>query len=430
MSDFQQGTVKDSKSFCGDCGASMRGGQQYCHGCGSENNWRSDYAEPVSASASTKNAPQPKSQLEQSFCQECEMPTEDSQTLCDECLFPETASQQSTPNSSKNSHTNCGLLIEEFGQPCTSCAYSETRCSPVEALAKRVAFWDAWNKYKLNYVMCLVVLVVALIVPVELGAERIHSHVVPIILIEKSDNSAIIELRENATFVPYEPRVYRAEVVFITGDLDNVKIGAQGALSVTRSGPRVESSDELHTLAFPRRGNLLQGILTIASRMFMLDPYPFNSPTYGHIVSTTLEVTEEEHNIIEYGFAPRSQTIEWYEARNHIGQIKTVEAVVEQSTWYIFGGEDNYGGTITFLNMGNAFSPECNDRFQAIIWGDDTEDGSVDRDLIFPHMTEGKRIQVTGTIEEREGVPQIVIRSNSQVRLACFIWTDYILELR
>ena len=67
MTTFQNDTAKTSKSFCGDCGASMKQEQQFCHDCGAKNVWGNDYAESTSASTATEEVPQSESQPEQLY---------------------------------------------------------------------------------------------------------------------------------------------------------------------------------------------------------------------------------------------------------------------------------------------------------------------------------------------------------------------------
>lgn len=130
----------------------------------------------------------------------------------------------------------------------------------------------------------------------------------------------------------------------------------------------------------------------------------------------TLE-TDEEYNIRKYDFKPKSQTISWDEAGDCVGQTVTVEGVVVESTYYQFdGGIDNGGSAIFYLNLGNAF-PDTN-RFTAIIWYEDILNGSVDDTFTLPSATEGYTVQITGTVVDYEGVPEIEISNTNQIRIA------------
>lgn len=138
----------------------------------------------------------------------------------------------------------------------------------------------------------------------------------------------------------------------------------------------------------------------------------------GDYASAEQVETEEQVNVREHGFVPRSQTIRWDEAKNHIGQTLTVEGVVVEVV-----PRSVKGGTIYYLNMGNAYSKKNNDRFQAIVWGEHTDavGGNV-------KALEGKRVQITGMIKVYKdadhggkvytGPPEIEVSQRSQVKIA------------
>ncbi|WP_143412129.1 DUF6273 domain-containing protein [Arabiibacter massiliensis] len=141
-----------------------------------------------------------------------------------------------------------------------------------------------------------------------------------------------------------------------------------------------------------------------------------------------VDKAEEEYNIREYGLKPKEQTIDWSDARNYIGQTVTVEGTVVEVARYQFnGGIDNGGSEIFYLNLGNAF-PDIN-RFTAIIWYEDILTGSVYEELTYSSAVVGYTIQITGTVIDYEGVPEIEIRSNSQVKVTSAALGDWLSEM-
>jgi len=98
--------------------------------------------------------------------------------------------------------------------------------------------------------------------------------------------------------------------------------------------------------------------------------------------------------------------IEWNEAKQYIGEYKTVCGPVVDAYY-----ASSTNGQPTFLNIGKDYPDP--DRFTVIIWGDDRGNfPSPPEDYYF-----GKTIAVTGLIEEYEGIAEILVTSPSQIEV-------------
>ncbi len=100
-----------------------------------------------------------------------------------------------------------------------------------------------------------------------------------------------------------------------------------------------------------------------------------------------------------------SGSIQWNEAKDHIGDRLTVCGPVVDSYW-----SSGSSGKPTFLNIGKPYpDPQ---RFTVVIWDDYRAN--------FPQPPEeyylGKTICVTGLIEEYNGSPQIEAQQLSQIQ--------------
>ncbi|MCL2761329.1 MAG: hypothetical protein FWD70_06765 [Desulfuromonadales bacterium] len=94
-----------------------------------------------------------------------------------------------------------------------------------------------------------------------------------------------------------------------------------------------------------------------------------------------------------------------YEASGYIGQYTTVCGYVA-SAKFAYRSK----GQPTFLNLGE---PYPNQIFTALIWGNDRPAFGA------PEVTySGRNICVTGLIQEYRGIPEIIVRSPSQIRLS------------
>ena len=99
-----------------------------------------------------------------------------------------------------------------------------------------------------------------------------------------------------------------------------------------------------------------------------------------------------------------SSGISGYDARNYIGEIKTVCGPVVD-TFYARTSK----GRPTFLNF---HEPHPNHPFVAVIWGDMRDDFGGSPESLFL----GRMLCVRGLIESYKGKPQIILRSLSQIQ--------------
>jgi hypothetical protein len=96
------------------------------------------------------------------------------------------------------------------------------------------------------------------------------------------------------------------------------------------------------------------------------------------------------------------ESITQAEAKNHIGKSKTVCGVVASANYAARSRRQP-----TFLNLDEPYPRQI---FTAVIWAEDRPKFGT------PETTlKGKRVCVTGLIEEYRGVPQIVLRDVSQL---------------
>jgi len=99
-----------------------------------------------------------------------------------------------------------------------------------------------------------------------------------------------------------------------------------------------------------------------------------------------------------------SDAIQWFEAKDHIGDRTTVCGPVIDGHW-----ASGSNGKPTFLNIGKPYPDP--DRFTVVIW--------IDNRANFPQPLEdyylGKTICVTGLITEYDGIAQIEAQSPTQI---------------
>ncbi|ADC89777.1 nucleic acid binding OB-fold tRNA/helicase-type [Thermocrinis albus DSM 14484] len=93
------------------------------------------------------------------------------------------------------------------------------------------------------------------------------------------------------------------------------------------------------------------------------------------------------------------------QAGNYIGEVKTVCGVVASAKY-----ASHSRGQPTFLNLDR---PYPNHIFTVVIWGKDRHKFSHPPESYY----KGKRICVEGLIDSYRGVPQIVVRDPSQIRV-------------
>ncbi|MFP4228467.1 MAG: hypothetical protein ACLFTE_06535 [Salinivenus sp.] len=93
------------------------------------------------------------------------------------------------------------------------------------------------------------------------------------------------------------------------------------------------------------------------------------------------------------------------DAHQHAGARATVCGRVAEVEWL-----RDIEGEPTFVNLGGAHPEQS---FTAVIWGDDRAGWDDPPAALY----EGRSVCVTGTIEQHEGTPQIVVSSPRQVRV-------------
>ncbi|MFW6105174.1 MAG: hypothetical protein ACOC7P_01170 [Chloroflexota bacterium] len=120
------------------------------------------------------------------------------------------------------------------------------------------------------------------------------------------------------------------------------------------------------------------------------------------------EQIEDEGEVIpprDEGKELPSGAIQWYEARDHIGERTTVCGPVVSATW-----ATGSKGKPTFLNIGEPYPDP--DRFTVVIW--------IQNRGNFPQAPEdyylGKTICVTGLITEYNGIVEIEVQYPSEIQ--------------
>ncbi len=91
------------------------------------------------------------------------------------------------------------------------------------------------------------------------------------------------------------------------------------------------------------------------------------------------------------------------DAHKYIGMEKTVCGTVARATYAV-----RTKGRPTFLNLDQPYPKQI---FTVVIWGSDRNKFKNPPELFF----KGKRICVTGVIEDYKGKPEIVVRSPDQI---------------
>jgi len=101
-----------------------------------------------------------------------------------------------------------------------------------------------------------------------------------------------------------------------------------------------------------------------------------------------------------------SAAISWKEATGHVGENGTVQGPVVSAVC-----ATSSSGEPTFLNIGLDYRDPG--RFTALIWGENRDP--------FPEPPEqayaGKTVCVTGSIDEYQGVAEIIVDSPSQIQV-------------
>lgn len=96
--------------------------------------------------------------------------------------------------------------------------------------------------------------------------------------------------------------------------------------------------------------------------------------------------------------------VAWQEAGDLVGQPAAVTGPVADATY-----APEVGGAPTFLNLGNPH-PDAN-RFDVVVYDDVRDEFAEPPEQAFA----GARVCVTGTVRERDGVPQVVLDSSLSI---------------
>jgi DNA/RNA endonuclease YhcR with UshA esterase domain len=108
--------------------------------------------------------------------------------------------------------------------------------------------------------------------------------------------------------------------------------------------------------------------------------------------------------LLTFPFAQAQKTLTATEAKNHIGETATVCGEVA-STHYATSSR----GKPTFINLDK---PYPNEIFTVLIWGSDRPKFANSE----PNYG-NKRVCVTGNVTDYKGVPEIVAREPSQIKI-------------
>ncbi|MCX7840040.1 MAG: hypothetical protein N2559_11385 [Anaerolineae bacterium] len=101
-----------------------------------------------------------------------------------------------------------------------------------------------------------------------------------------------------------------------------------------------------------------------------------------------------------------ADTISWNDARNFIGQTKTVCGNVVRTTY-----AENTTGQPTYLDVGRAYPDST--RLSVVIWGNQRANFPTPPETMYRNKT----ICVQGTIKTYQGVAQIEVRTPAQIEI-------------
>lgn len=112
---------------------------------------------------------------------------------------------------------------------------------------------------------------------------------------------------------------------------------------------------------------------------------------------------------ISFGSIAQECDVTVFEAYDVVGQEVVVCGVVMQ-----VATPQGIRGNPTYINMGARFP---NHPFTVVIWGSDADKFVRDTDSFIRGLKsfEGKRIAVSGLVEEYRGKPQIVVKDPEQI---------------
>jgi len=126
----------------------------------------------------------------------------------------------------------------------------------------------------------------------------------------------------------------------------------------------------------------------------------------SNVVTITMDSDKTVIAYFKLVVHPPTSFVNWYEAKNYIGERVTVCGPVK-STYYSSGSK----GKPTFLNIGELYPDP--DRFTVIIWGENRNNFPEPPESYY----EGKDICVTGLIVSYEGIPEIEVASPDQIEI-------------
>lgn len=138
--------------------------------------------------------------------------------------------------------------------------------------------------------------------------------------------------------------------------------------------------------------------------VFVVDGKAYSLYTMG---SDSYDYNEWLNKIIEsISFSEESANISWKDAYNHIGEDVTLEGKIVDS----YQATESTGSP-TFLDMGASY-PDDN-RVTIVIWEEDLYNFDGDPEAMYMNET----VEVTGTLTTYDGVAQIEIESQDQIKI-------------
>jgi hypothetical protein len=104
--------------------------------------------------------------------------------------------------------------------------------------------------------------------------------------------------------------------------------------------------------------------------------------------------------LITSGYAFSENTVNWSDASNHYGKYKTVEGIIVSTRCL---------PKVCFLN----FDKNYKTTFSAVIFAADLPKFPPNPDQYYRN----KKVQITGTIKEYEGKPEIILKDQGQIQI-------------
>lgn len=177
----------------------------------------------------------------------------------------------------------------------------------------------------------------------------------------------------------------------------SVNINPPQAGSVSPAGGEYESGDQITLTASPAGGYAFVYWGGAASGSSNTVSVTINS---DKVVTAYFELDESSPTSKE-----PAGSLDWHEAKDHIGERVTVCGPVVDTHW-----ASGSTGKPTFLNLGNPY-PDL-DRFTIVIWVENRDNFAQALEDYYL----GKTICVTGLVTEYERVPEVEIRHPSEIQ--------------